>query len=531
MAAGDGGAEPARPRITGNLVLAVLGPGIAFAVTAVDPLVFSLNLAEVSRALHVPPERVGFLGGAATLVVAAAVLAVGSLGDAHGLRRLLMLALSAEAAVNLVAALSPSYGFLLVMRLLDGLSLAGLLGLSLALLTVSVPAQVRPAAIGIFMAVDMFLFGVVPAVGGWVVAGLGWRGLFLVAPVLSLAALALTARYVREPAGRQARGVDVVGVALFGTALLGFVHGIAVAQNGIGRPAAWVPLVVSAVAAAAFVRHERRTPRPALDLALFRRPAFAVAVLAVLTLNFLSGGFGVVLGQFGSDVLNLPAQTIGLLYLPGTTLSAAAAVLAGRLVARRTARPVLVTGLLLLAASGLLMAATAAPGMRPWHLVPATWLCNLGALVASTAASDRILAAAPPGRAGAVAAVQPAFGMTGYALGPTVYLLLLGAFFHRRWLADAAARGVSATQAQHAVDAVRGAMTTGPGATGYDPNLLRQASGLDLGLDFTVGLRLTMLTVTVVPLVLAVVAWLLMPRGAGPARPDTSCDAGPVTAP
>ncbi|MFI9357956.1 hypothetical protein [Streptomyces lydicus] len=167
---------------------------------------------------------------------------------------------------------------------------------------------------------------------------------------------------------------------------------------------------------------------------------------------------------------------------------------------------------MVLTASTLLMAATAGPTMALWVLVLATWLCTLGAMVTATAVSETVLAHAPTGETGAVASVQQAFGMTGYALGPTVYLLLFNFFFHRRWLADAKARGTSLSRAAEAVDTTRSAMAHSPGAVGYDLHLLRQASGLTLDLDFTDGLRLTMLAVSLLPLVMALAALLLLPR-------------------
>ncbi len=496
----------------------VLGLSLAFTVTVVDPLVLSLNLPQISRALKVPPQAIGVLGGAATLVMAAAVLAVGSLGDAFGLKRLLMLGLVGDVVVNLLAALSPNYGFLLGMRLLTGLMLAALVGVPLALLKVSVPAERRPQAIGIFMAVEMLLSGVMPAVGGWVAEALGWRWLFLVAPLMSLTALGLTARYVREPDAEQRRRLDLVGVCLVGFALLTLVYGMAEAQNGISRPQAWLPLALSPAALVLFVLHERRTTQPALNLTLFRSASFTVALLANLTMNFLIAGFSFSLGQFGSVILALPPRTIGLLYLPGTLAITGAVILTGHLVGKYTPRPALITGLMVLAASTLLMAATASPTMALWLLVLATWLCTLGAMVTATAVSETVLAHAPPGETGAVASVQQAFGMTGYALGPTVYLLLFDLFFHRRWIADAKARGTSLSQAAEAVDTTRSAMAHSPGAAGYDLNLLRQASGLTLDLDFTNGLRLTMLTVGLLPLVMALAAFLFLPRRRGPRR-------------
>ncbi|NBM18383.1 MFS transporter [Streptomyces sp. GC420] len=502
----------ARSRIDTKMVPVILGLSIAFTVTVVDPLMLSLNLPQMSRDLQVPSQLIGFLSGAATLVMAAAVLAVGSLADSFGLKRLLMLGLVAVTVVNLLSTLSPGYRYLLAMRFLDGLGLAALLGVSFALLKMSVPEEKRPAAIGVFMATEMVLCGVTPAVAGWVVDTVGWRWLFLVTPLLCLLSLWLTARYVPDPPGGQRRRLDVAGVTLVGVALLALVIGVAAAQNGISRPETLLPLALSLIAFVLFVFHERRTPEPVLELGLFRSRAFSVALAANLTLNFIVGGFGFVLGQFGGVVLSLPPQTIGLLFLPGTLLIAGAVVLAGVLIGKYTPRPVMISGLLVMAASGLLLAGTASPEMAVWLLVPATWLCNLGSLVTSSSVSETVLAHAPPEKSGTVASVQQAFGMTGYAFGPTVYLLLFNVFFQREWLNDAESRGLSVTEAENAVDAARSGMAVSTGSSGYDPNLLRHASGLKLDVDFTEGLRLTMLTVSLLPLLMAVAVYLLVPR-------------------
>ncbi|WNM29849.1 MFS transporter [Streptomyces sp. Li-HN-5-11] len=514
---GDVAVPVAEARTGARPLPIVLGLALAFTVTVVDPLVLSLNLPQVTRALHVPPQVVGLMGGAATLVMASSVLAAGRLGDSVGLKRLLMLGLAAVTIVDLLSMLSPNYGFLLAMRFLDGLGMTALLGVPLALLKVSVPPEKRPMAIGVLMAVDVVLCGVIPAFTGWAVAAVGWRFLFLIAPLLCLASLWLIARYAPESPVQQSRRLDVVGVALLGVALLALVVALAAGQNGFLRPEAWVPLLISPVLVVLFVLHARRVPDPALDLALFHSAPFVVALASTLTLNFLIAGFGIVLGQFGSVVLALSPESIGLLYLPGTVLIAGAVVLAGRLVGTYTPWPVMVAGLLVMAASGLLMAGTAGPTMAVWLVVVAVWLCNLGSVVTSASVSETVLSQAPPGRSGTVASVQMAFAVTGSALGPTVYLLLLNSFFQSQWLADAKARGLSVTQAEQAVDAVRSGMAQTPGATVYDPNLLRQASGLDLGLDFSDGLRLTMLTVSVLPLVVALAAFLVMRRHERPA--------------
>ncbi|MEI8082478.1 MAG: MFS transporter [Actinomycetes bacterium] len=501
-------------RLSSHVLLTILGPAVAYPIAGIDPLMLNLNLSAVSEGLAVPAGSLGLLAGASTLVVAATVLAVGNLGDRFGLKRILVFGLIGNIVVAIGSALAPNYPALLAMRFLDGLTLAALLGVSLALVSASVPKDLRSTAIGIVMAVYTLMYGIAPLLGGYVVGAFGWRSLFLVTTPFAIVALALTTRFVREPPRHPAARFDAPGVALFGLALLGLVAGIGAAPNGFGQPRVWIPLAASALAILLLLVHERSTPQPALNLRLFSHRAFLVAVLATVATNVFSSGLGTVIGQLGSYVLGMSAQSIGLIYLPGTLLVALASVLAGRAVAKRTARPVLILGLLIVGMSGVVMAVTASPIMGVAVLVLATWLSNLGGFITGTAAADTILGDAPEGNTGSVAAIQPAFAMTGYALGPTLVILLLDVFFQHEWMADAASKGLPTQQAQDAVTAVTGAVTSSPGMVGYSPNLFALADGLSLGIDYTNGVRLAMLILALAPIGVAVAAAFLIPRRA-----------------
>ena len=120
-----------------------------------------------------------------------------------------------------------------------------------------------------------------------------------------LAVVAHAEAVERPSAHKPDRKLDVGGILLFGIGLLGLVYGVGQIQNGLTDPGTWIPLAVGVLALLAFVSWERRQREPALDLALFLLPAFVVAILADAVLNFYSGGFGVLLGQFGTGVLGL----------------------------------------------------------------------------------------------------------------------------------------------------------------------------------------------------------------------------------
>src|SRR3954467_11466896 len=255
-----------RPRWTFSIFMVVLSTSVPFVVEAVDPTLLSLNLPAITQDLDIPSDLVGFTGSIATLVMAAAVLGVGNLGDIYGYKRLLIYGLIGNIIFEVLTAFSPNYQFLIVMRFLDGLALTALLGLSLALLTASVPAAIRPAAIGLFLAIYAIFFGITPLISGLVVGNFGWRASFLICPVISIIGLVLIALFVADPAVHNPnRKLDVGGVLLFGICLLGLVYGIGQIQNGLTDPGTWIPLAVGVLALLAFVPWERRQREPALD--------------------------------------------------------------------------------------------------------------------------------------------------------------------------------------------------------------------------------------------------------------------------
>jgi hypothetical protein len=106
--------------------------------------------------------------------------------------------------------------------------------------------------------------------------------------------------------------------------------------------------------------------------------------------------------------------------------------------------------------------------------------------------------------------MKPAAGMTGYTLGPTIFVLLLNVFFNRAWLGDAEARGLTDQQAQNALDVATQAAANSSPVVPYNPYLVQQTVEVARA-DYSTGVMITMLIITVVPLVVAALAYFLIP--------------------
>src|ERR671928_218649 len=85
----------------------------------------------------------------------------------------------------------------------------------------SIRADLRPSAAGLQWVVDGYAIALASLMlaGGLLVAGPGWRWVFLVNLPVVAAAAVLTARLVRESADPRGRRLDIPGIALGAVAL------------------------------------------------------------------------------------------------------------------------------------------------------------------------------------------------------------------------------------------------------------------------------------------------------------------------
>ena len=121
--------------------------GLSVLVVALDLFVLTLALPTVSADLRATSADLQWFVDAYSLVLAAALLPAGLLGDRIGRKRLLVGALVLFGLASLGCAYSTSAGELIAARAVLGLAAAVILPLSLAVLPVLFTAAERPRAI------------------------------------------------------------------------------------------------------------------------------------------------------------------------------------------------------------------------------------------------------------------------------------------------------------------------------------------------------------------------------------------------
>ena len=398
----------------------ILVAALASFTANLDLSIVNLALPVIGRAFDVSQSELAWTVNAYVLPYAVSILAVGRLADRFGHRTVIAWGAGLFALGSVVSAVAPGYGVLLAGRVVQGLGGSALLTVGLAIISASFAGAERGRALGFYFAAGASAAVIGPIVGGLLTSVGGWPAVFWSQIPLGLA-VALVARDVLPlPSGLRERGLDALGLAWGGLALLGV--NVALLQSPGWGPTSVPVLAAWAVAAAAlvlFVRHERTTREPAVRLAVFQSRIYVASVLvgAAVWFGILSGS--VQLAIYLQTVRGLDALGAAVVLTPWPLAAALVFPRASRIVARIGPERTMITSLVVTLAAAALMIGF--DGSTPFALV--SFVAMLGGVplaLGVTASTVCALAEFPPEEAGVASGVFNSLRQVGSSLGVAV---------------------------------------------------------------------------------------------------------------
>ncbi|MEU2613209.1 MFS transporter [Micromonospora sp. NPDC007271] len=423
-------------------------------LVSMDLTVLNLAVPGLSAALAPSGVQLLWIVDVYGFLLAGSLMTMGALGDRIGRRRLLLIGAGAFAAASLTAAAAGSAAALIAARALLGLAGATLMPSTLSLIrNMFADERQRTLAIGVWTAA--FSAGGVagPLIGGLLLQNFWWGSVFLAGVPVMILVLILVPMLVPEYRNPRPGPFDLAGAALSLVAVLAVIYGVkTTAAEGPGVVATSA-IVLGLGVGGVFVRHQARVAHPLINLALFRRPAFGIALAANLLAFFTAFGTLLLLAQYLQSVLGLSPLWAGAWTVPsaiGFVLGCGIGpALAGR------ARPATVlAGGLLVAAVGFALLAWAGPGRGLAAVVGGSVIFFLGLAPVYILATDRVVATAPAEQAGAASALSETATELGSALGIAV-LGTIAASVYAAAMADAAVTGPAAETVGGAVSSAR----------------------------------------------------------------------------
>jgi EmrB/QacA subfamily drug resistance transporter len=389
-----------------------------------DSTVVAVAVPAIQRDLGFSAAGVAWVVNAYLLGFAGLLLLAGRLGDLIGAWRVFLAGLALFTAASLLCGLAPTAGLLVAGRFLQGAGGALASAVILGMIVRSYPdpaGQARAMGVYSFVQAGGAALGLVA--GGVITQTVGWPWAFLVNVPVGLAAGWAALRLLPRETGQGLReGLDVPGAVLVTAGLsLGVYAIVRTAEPGAGAGSSLLVGVLALMLLAGFLDRQRRARRPLIPLRLLGRRRL-LATNAAVVLVFAAGlGFQFLNALFLQNIMGYDAALTGLAFLPTPVLiGVMSLVVAPRLTDRFGPRPVLLAGLVVLAAGLALLSRAPADPAYLVDVLPALAVMGVGVGITIPALIMLSMAGAAPCDTGMVSGLTNTAQQAGAALGLAV---------------------------------------------------------------------------------------------------------------
>ncbi len=303
----------------------------------------NVALPAISEEYSMSALALSWVATAYILAAAICLVPIGRLADIHGRKRVFAAGIIVYNISTFLAAVSPSGGWLIAARLVEGVGAAMIFGTGTAMLTSVYPPSERGRALGINVAAVYLGLSLGPTVGGLLTQQIGWRSIFLSTIPLGLLIVLLVWRKLPgEWAEARGEPFDLIGSLIYGLGLVALMLGLGELPAAIGG----LLIVIGIGGMLLFAFWEMRAASPVLNLRLFQgNRTFTLSNLAALINYSATFGVGFLLSLYLQYIKGMSPREAGLVLVAQPIMMAVCSPLAGRLSDRIEPRVVASAGM------------------------------------------------------------------------------------------------------------------------------------------------------------------------------------------
>jgi EmrB/QacA subfamily drug resistance transporter len=298
------------------LINAILGRFLS----GLSARIFMISLPSMANGLGT--DILGISWALISFQLASASLSIvfGRLGDIYGRRTIYGLGFIVLTVSSFLCGISQNVLQLIVFRFLQGVGGAMTESASRALALDAMPDGYEGKAQGVMTAAFHFGFFVGPPLGGFIIDYIHWRGVFFFIVPIGLAGIVLSTMVFKgssDPAALERRlSVDYLGAVLL-ILLMGMLALLLdrKALEVFGVEDKSFLTIAFAGTLWGFLAHEKKSPSPMMNLALFKIGMFTYSIISLVTLSITRGLVGFLLPFYLQEILHISPSLMGIMFL------------------------------------------------------------------------------------------------------------------------------------------------------------------------------------------------------------------------
>ena len=275
----------------------------------------------------------------------------GWLANRFGRRRLILACVAGFTVTSVLCAMATSIEWLIIFRVLQGLTGGGMQPLAQAIMLESFPREKHGVAMGAYGIGVIFAPIMGPLLGGYITDNYSWRWIFYLNAPIGLLSLAMMLKFVWDPPyiKPQKGGVDLWGMGFLAVGLgsLQIVLDTGQRKDWFASDFIRFYAVLCAVGLILLIIRELWVDHPVVDLRALKDSTFAAGVFLISIVGFILYASLVILPIYLQTLLGYPAFTAGKALSPRGAGSLLATPIVGILTTKIDPRKILACGFIL----------------------------------------------------------------------------------------------------------------------------------------------------------------------------------------
>lgn len=330
------------------------------------------------------------------LAEAAVIPLAGWLSDRFGADRLFLVSVGLFTVASLLCAVASSAEQLITYRIIQGMG--GGMVMPLAMMMVfrlSPPGKVG-TVMGLLGVPTLIAPALAPVLAGWLVDFASWRYIFVINIPIGIIAIIIGLRRLPKFPRQPSVSLDTAGMLLGPLAFAALIYGVNQGgDTGWDSARSIIGLSVGAIALILFIVTQLRKSDPLLDLRVFRSLQFTRAAIIQSILAIAYFGILFLIPVYLQQVQGISAFYTGLLMLPQAAASAVFMPIGGRLFDRFGIKPLVITGMILIASGAFLISRLSMEDGYGTIIVPLIFI-GAGVAIFGMSLNAHLMQSAPP---------------------------------------------------------------------------------------------------------------------------------------
>lgn len=333
--------------------IALIGLSLANFLGCLDFTIVNTGLPAIQNQLSASVPELQWVINSFMLALSATMVIMGRVADIYGRKKILFIGMMLFGLSSLGAGLASNIEMLIMFRFIQGLSVAILYTVPMALVASLFPESQQGRAMGILVGIAGFGLALGPAIGGILIDLLNWRWIFFVnLPVILISFLLCNKTLTESKSHEHGNTIDWKGFILI---LIAFPTIIFATVNcSEWGPTSFKTILFYTIGLLSLVYlyfTEKNHPSPIISFKLFANRLYLMGISANFVLAFCYATVFFLMPLYLHNILNLQAYQIGLTILPASLMVALLSPIVGIMIDKFGVKLILIFAFLLMAIS------------------------------------------------------------------------------------------------------------------------------------------------------------------------------------